>query len=1570
MAEARNRSPSPPTEPDDDVDIQLSFNFDAKSDVEEQGSVHGESDIDVEDEGTCNKDEATSSQADTTDEPVASSSKSKKKTSSRQQNKAGKFGKLPKKLSEFYLSRANLADLFELTSIEMDELLLEDPEIAEISADYISRYYDPLKKAAEEAGKDTRARDSDVNKFIDILLAADKSGEKTYASPSRTEQKTWEPKDWLLRSIYRYKEELERHKILAPIKKVSAKNAYLWAYVLLKTKEVLHRTPEKERKAVNALKKARVAVRKRQRDLVAKEKTQKAKYSSTVPIAASIQAKTSAKSQKKAKAKGSPGNSSLEGPPTTTSAEGSRSRTDKALELIKKREKRIQQELDAAMDDDDEMDRRILPDTTDDDIIQAFEHQRDAEEEAQRKRRERLELKAARDMFECLAKLKENASAGKSYQAIQRALRSATECFFADFQCVEVDEYKDKIMGAMPRANFTAGELSSNTLSAVAEEQKDETATSNDPVRNAVSVGENLTLQETATVTRTLESSSQSLKLEDVYTMDLPPPTKKDRIAAAQWNSMINGLEFQCGGLAKAMIRCYMSDAEVKRIPYQSLDKTLRWWQVVFIWWSNQVLVWARTKGGLDADTVGLGKTLSYGGYILVDMIDQLNAYEDAPENAKPACRPWMIQTLPGLVKQTTDDLRAFSSLFRIIVLHGDSAVVPSARVCVMGRIPNDHEVWDINNAKNLRTIIITSVNTANAQYGPTGFEAWKRSYDPHWKAPKEGFPTLDPKWPDNPQGRVRGIVLDEVQYGFRNDTAFAQTVRWFKAPIVWLFSGSPTPRGLQDWTSYLSLIELDDLAESAPYEDEECGYTSSINPYELANDHPAAKYQFTSFAFDKWIVNNKDLSDVEKGIAAQKVLRHFVLRRDYASACPLGSDRTIARNLPPLKHYSIERIFKPTDQDLYNKFYKQWARRLILQPEEGGTEDPVPNPRALRAVTLITTMPILGYLHRPNPQYRAPPRKGDPDYIPYEQRITQKKTAKNDQDWLSWFNEDSEFYRSMPKPGLNLQRWRWILNAIVQQGCKEIKNRPYNDRKAVTNAQVLETILNCSPKLQSLLSAVAEHAILRDEKILLWFHYPITQTLVMEILLNDSHLRKVSDTLSSATTQMRRGKLQEDINDPTSTLRVLGIAMGCGGIGLNFQEDSHICMLFEAPSNLDMELQVIGRQHRLGQLLAVLVYSLLMANTTDEAFVTKMLEKAVAGTAALMSHRGPVNEDMVDDEAMDFGTYLEGYFIFTTTDGKEHTLHINSSEGQEAIETLRRLNEVDDDWLPSTLAPSIALQRLLAQNRANVVRQHGGMGKGATSDLDWLVRAELEERKMVKLRKPIKKATLEKSAAEGEESGGSQDSPSPEPSAPKKVVVNAPDEHGIVYPTPDKYHAMTTAQKAQATRKINKERAAKGLSKWTPPAANKVKGDTEEETDQKKSKKRKVNEATGGDQDEPEEEEKRKEKEEKERKKDDVTGSGNEEKRKKKKGKEQEEEEEEDAGSDEVEMLGEEDESTSGHDKKRTKVAAKPLGKLSSIVDIGPLPKPKTTRKRKTGAKGGSGGNGARGGSSGRSKN
>lgn len=217
---------------------------------------------------------------------------------------------------------------------------------------------------------------------------------------------------------------------------------------------------------------------------------------------------------------------------------------------------------------------------------------------------------------------------------------------------------------------------------------------------------------------------------------------------------------------------------------------------------------------------------------------------------------------------------------------------------------------------------------------------------------------------------------------------------------------------------------------------DKESGYNTKMNPYVLDEGHPAIKYRYTRYCFDKWVVNNEQLTDYEKGLGAQKLLKMIVLRRDYSSACPIGSDQTIGRNLPPLRHFSVERIFSPSAQELYNAFYKQWARRLVLMDEKTGR--PIPNPRATRSINLLTFCPLLGYLHKSNPDYRPPPKEEETDegsdYRTSKNKRRarrrrgekpEKKTAESSLNQLQKSMLFLAIFKKMPKIGQDYRRWR-----------------------------------------------------------------------------------------------------------------------------------------------------------------------------------------------------------------------------------------------------------------------------------------------------------------------------------------------------------------------------------------------------------------------------------------------------------------------------------------------------------------------------------------------------------------
>jgi hypothetical protein len=171
------------------------------------------------------------------------------------------FGELPHSMHRFYTNRENLRDLYGLTDIEMNELLLENEVVNGIAEEYESECYNPLKKQAEEADKGNRTGDVDIDinigTMIDILVDYDKAKYSFYTAPLESKKRKWTPQDWFLGILVYYENELCRLKILPPPKYISPRSAYIWAYLLLKAKEVLCTNPAEHEKATVALAKAR-----------------------------------------------------------------------------------------------------------------------------------------------------------------------------------------------------------------------------------------------------------------------------------------------------------------------------------------------------------------------------------------------------------------------------------------------------------------------------------------------------------------------------------------------------------------------------------------------------------------------------------------------------------------------------------------------------------------------------------------------------------------------------------------------------------------------------------------------------------------------------------------------------------------------------------------------------------------------------------------------------------------------------------------------------------------------------------------------------------------------------------------------------------------------------------------------------------------------------------------------------------------------------------------------------------------------------------------------------------------
>lgn len=594
----------------------------------------------------------------------------------------------------------------------------------------------------------------------------------------------------------------------------------------------------------------------------------------------------------------------------------------------------------------------------------------------------------------------------------------------------------------------------------------------------------------------------------------------------------------------------------------------------------------------------------------------------EAPLNAKPPCRPVMVVVPASLLTQTWQQLSLVSD-FYFVVMASKTGIRPSSNVTIIktraellagSKDRMAHSVFDPNNQKNLRTVLLISFETLVIWFGETGMG------DAH--KGKTGMvrkiaPPLNYVY--RLQGLIRMLVMDEVHLFLRNQTATYYTVYWIQAPKLRLFSGSPMPRDLSDMGAYLGLLEYQDLGYKAQHDDKDIDYKAGItNPYLLDEDDPRFKFCFTKHCFDRFVAkaknepveetSNHDDSAVGIGQLASKALSSFFIRRDYSSACPNGSEYTISRNMPKLCHHEIHIVYSPSDHNTYQAGFNLWRRRLILQQQDRqGNVTRMPNPRALRALSFTNFMPIMASLHYPNHKYATKAEDGEEEVM---EETEEERLERIDKDFNSWFNVDSKLFGETPAPGPNFRMTRWLLDRINNSPSDvpvDIEDLPYQDVRKVSEKKIQEILIAHSPKLAQMVNLLTQINIVQDKRMILWFRHEEMLHIVQEFLESLACYKEKGavETFVSSMDNEERVKAMARLNDPNSPLKIFLAMVGIGATGHNAQLATSVMVLFDVQDSMDTEIQIIARLWRLGQKHPVHVYSFSTSGTQDQKNVT-----------------------------------------------------------------------------------------------------------------------------------------------------------------------------------------------------------------------------------------------------------------------------------------------------------------------------------------------------------------------------
>jgi hypothetical protein len=187
--------------------------------------------------------------------------------------------------------------------------------------------------------------------------------------------------------------------------------------------------------------------------------------------------------------------------------------------------------------------------------------------------------------------------------------------------------------------------------------------------------------------------------------------------------------------------------------------------------------------------------------------------------------------TSASLCHQTADELSRLSSKLKIYHVGGDKRLANN-RYSVVDDFPDENDpVWDPENASSIRKVYVMSYSLAAMHYGPQALWAAIRK-DPERFCRERGinFATFDfhayssnaenlpdhvwKGWIRSLSGKIAYLFADECQDGCRNASSYWRTLRWMHAKSIILMSGYPAPRGMEDFGSYIRLLERPELTD------------------------------------------------------------------------------------------------------------------------------------------------------------------------------------------------------------------------------------------------------------------------------------------------------------------------------------------------------------------------------------------------------------------------------------------------------------------------------------------------------------------------------------------------------------------------------------------------------------------------------------------------------------------------------------------------------------------------------------------------------------------------------------
>lgn len=617
--------------------------FDESEEEKWEGSVGSDSSddtIDVSDDDSDVDGEEQAGDADNTDD-------------------SGKYKHIFKKPAGVYSkSRALFAGLLKLEVSLWTRFLVENKEVIKIGNDHQEHYVDPRKAAATDMAH--RARDVTVDTLASTIMAPENVSSFYFSAPTDEQKAEYTEADWLANSTYRMMTEMKRARFLKDTNDIELNLRY--AYIGLKAREWLQNTPRRMQQAEASIAKVKEEVLQRRKAQISRAKQQRSRkpsnitsrspaatgqtvpkadpriLSSKVPTIKKLRNPRRKATEKKEEKIDTPEalkaiESNKDGPTTVHhNAQGQKILRDSARSALEKLLKSKQPDA-AGASDQPKIDLTNINDLVDLMEAEAAKYTKTDEKAVRRRQKQAEQMKM--DLPKKIEALKARPGDFKAVGTLYRYISRSTKAFFTDFTEVNVAALEEKCLAPLQDVKtFALNNLDANPedVSAVRASRLNNVVDAEDfkdQHTDAQAIAKTAEVEEVASIvqshpdllsTSATNNDDHDISPENLTAMSdmLPAPDRKYREMAAEWSSMINGPEYQCDKLQAAMERCYIENAKLLRVPGQSPEYVLRWWQIIMVYWAEQVLQEKKTRGGLIADAIGLGKTFEYGALMLV----------------------------------------------------------------------------------------------------------------------------------------------------------------------------------------------------------------------------------------------------------------------------------------------------------------------------------------------------------------------------------------------------------------------------------------------------------------------------------------------------------------------------------------------------------------------------------------------------------------------------------------------------------------------------------------------------------------------------------------------------------------------------------------------------------------------------------------------------------------------------------------------------------------------------------------------------------------------------------------